>query len=100
MKSFPQKDLAEKQMKNAGTMISFAVKGNLENAKDFLKALNKITVAVSLGSVDSYIEIPYTMSHHDIALGRIPDNLIRLSVGLESFEELKEDLERGLTAIK
>lgn len=100
LKSFPQKELAEKQMKNAGTMISFAVRGNLETAKNFLRALKKIAVKVSLGSVESYIEIPYTMSHHDIAPGRIPYNLIRLSVGYEDFEELKEDLERGLNAIK
>ncbi|MEK7147043.1 MAG: aminotransferase class I/II-fold pyridoxal phosphate-dependent enzyme [Patescibacteria group bacterium] len=100
LKSFPQKELATQQMKAGGTMISFAVKGNLETAKKFLKALEKISVAVSLGSVDSYIEIPYTMSHHDISFGRIPDNLIRFSVGLENFEKLQEDLSRGLQAIK
>lgn len=98
LESFPQKALADKQMKAGGTIISFAVKGNLKTAQKFLKTL-KIMTAVSLGAVDSYIEIPYTMSHHDVSLGRIPENLIRFSVGLESFEELKEDLKRGLQTV-
>ncbi|MBI2591312.1 MAG: PLP-dependent transferase [Candidatus Brennerbacteria bacterium] len=72
----------------------------IATAKNFLRPLKEIEVAVSLGSVSSYIEIPYTMSHHDIAAGRIPENLIRFSVGYEDFEVLKEDLFCGIKNVK
>lgn len=99
----PGYDVAMRQMKGPGGMISFELRGGLPAATAFLKALRVFACAESLGGVESLAEHPAIMTHASLpaearrALG-IGDGLIRLSVGLEDVEDLREDLERGFHA--
>lgn len=102
--SHPGHALAERQMRGGpGGMISFDLKGNLDQSRAFLKALEVFACAESLGGVESLAEHPAIMTHASIpaenrrALG-ISDGLIRLSVGLEAIEDLWADLDRGFVA--
>jgi len=101
--SHPQRELAERQMKAPGGMISFVVKGGLEGATRLLQAVEIFVCAESLGGVESLIEHPAIMTHASVPkenrerLG-IVDGLIRLSVGLEGLDDLKADLDRALRA--
>ncbi len=104
--SHPGHALAERQMKGGpGGMISFEIKGGLEQAKSFLAALKIFVCAESLGGVESLAEHPAIMTHASIpaenrrALG-IADGLVRLSVGIEGLEDLWADLERGFAAAR
>ncbi len=96
-------DVAARQMKGPGGMISFELKGGLAAASAFLKAVNVFVCAESLGGVESLAEHPAIMTHASVpadqrrALG-IGDGLLRLSVGLEHPDDLREDLERGFRA--
>lgn len=98
--------VAKRQMKAPGGMISFDLRlprPGTEPAAAFLKALKVFVCAESLGGVESLAELPAIMTHASLepearrALG-IGDGLIRLSVGLEDVEDLKEDLDRGFHA--
>lgn len=101
--SHPGYSLAQKQMKGPGGMISFELKGGVERATAFLRALQIFACAESLGGVESLAEHPAIMTHASLpkesreALG-IGDGFIRLSVGLEHVDDLKADLERGFAA--
>ncbi|MBI2609145.1 MAG: cystathionine gamma-synthase [Deltaproteobacteria bacterium] len=101
--SHPQHELAQKQMRGFGGMISFVIKGNLLKAKKFLEKVKIFSLAESLGGVESLIEHPAIMTHASIpkkmreSLG-ISDCLIRLSVGLEHIDDLVEDLNQALHA--
>jgi cystathionine beta-lyase/cystathionine gamma-synthase len=92
--------MAARQMKGPGGMISFDLKGGLASAVAFLKATRIFACAESLGGVESLAEHPAIMTHASLpaearkALG-IGDGFIRLSVGIENVEDLKQDLERG-----
>jgi len=106
LESHPGHAVARKQMPGGfGGMISFDLKGSLEQARAFLKALRIFACAESLGGVESLAEHPAIMTHASIppenrrALG-IADGLIRLSVGLESSADLWDDLERGFAAAR
>ncbi len=98
--SFPQHDLAKRQMDDFGAMIAFEVP-NYEAATRLLGRLELITLAVSLGNLDTLIEHPASMTHrsmepaHRTQIG-ISDGLIRLSVGLEAAEDIIADLEQAL----
>ncbi len=95
--------LAAQQMNGPGGMISFELKGTLDQAGAFLRALRIFACAESLGGVESLAEHPATMTHaslpaasrHAVGIG---DGLIRLSVGLEDAGDLVADLERGFAA--
>jgi cystathionine gamma-lyase len=101
--SHPQHELAKRQMKGFGGMMSFELKGGLEHARRFLKALKVFACAESLGGVESLIEHPAIMTHASIPrenrekLG-ITDGLIRLSVGIEDATDLIDDLKAALDA--
>jgi len=88
-----------------GGMISFELAGGLPAAKAFLAALRVFVCAESLGGVESLAEHPAIMTHASLppdvrrSLG-IGDGLLRLSVGLEDVDDLREDLERGFRAAK
>ncbi len=103
LESHPQHALARKQQKGFGGMISFVIKGDLENARKFLKACKIFTCAESLGGVESLIEHPAIMTHASIPpdmrarLG-IVDGLIRVSVGIEDLADLIADLEGAFAA--
>ncbi len=96
-------DVASRQMKAPGGMISFEVVGGLPAAKAFLESLKIFVCAESLGGVESLAEHPAIMTHASLpaetrrTLG-IGDGLIRLSVGLEDVDDLADDLERGFSA--
>ena len=95
--SFPQKALAKVQMSYYGAMIAMDLKGGYEAGKAFINATKLWTLAVSLGDAESLIQHPASMTHsalsdEDQAAAGISKGLIRLSVGLEDPEDLKEDL--------
>lgn len=103
--SHPQYELANKQMKGPGGMISFDLKGGLPASTAFLKALKIFVCAESLGGVESLAELPAVMTHasltpearRDLGIG---DGLIRLSVGIEDVADLRADLEGAFAAAK
>lgn len=103
LESHPQHELAARQMKGPGGMISFVIAGGLPAARRFLETTELFTLAESLGGVESLIEHPAIMTHGSVpkeqreALG-IVDGFIRLSVGLEGVDDLMADLERALLA--
>jgi len=100
--SHPQYELAKRQMKNGSSgIVSFFVKGGLDETRRFLERLRIFTIAESLGGVESLVDHPALMTHASIpaenrkALG-IDDSLVRLSVGIEDVEDLIADLEEAL----
>lgn len=101
LESHPQHALARRQMSGFGGMISFVVKGGLEAARKVLERCRVISLAESLGGVESLIEHPAIMTHASIPpdirakLG-ISDGLIRLSVGIEHVEDLRAELDAAL----
>ncbi len=104
LETHPQHALAKAQMQNGyGGMISVVLKGGLDRATRFLKAVRIFTLAESLGGIESLIEHPAIMTHATIppetrkAIG-IEDGLIRLSVGIEDLKDLKDDLENAFKA--
>lgn len=102
--SFSQYDLAKKQMRQAGGMISFEVKGGFEAGKKLLNALKLCTLAVSLGDCETLIQHPASMTHspytpEERQMAGISDSLIRLSVGLEAPEDIIADLEQALNQL-
>ncbi len=103
--SFPQKALADKQMKKPGAMISFEVKGKVEGGKTVMDNVELCTLAVSLGDSETLIEHPASMTHSTyceaelIEVGIAP-GLVRLSVGLEDVDDIIADLDQALNKIK
>ena len=101
LESFPQYELAKKQMDMPGGMIAFEVKGGLEGGKKLLNSLELCTLAVSLGDCETLIQHPASMTHspytqEERAEAGISEGLIRISVGLEDAEDIIADLKQGL----
>ncbi len=97
-------EIAKKQQKGFGSLLSFELAGDPEVMPKFLKALNIITLAQSLGGVESLICHPATMTHSGITAqarktAGISDQLLRISVGLEDVDDLLGDLEQALAVI-
>lgn len=96
-----QHELAARQMRGFGGIISIQLKGGLEAAKKLCESTELFTLAESLGGVESLINHPAVMTHASIppdrraALG-ITDGLVRLSVGIEEFDDLRRDIENAL----
>ncbi|CDN73906.1 cystathionine gamma-synthase [Elizabethkingia anophelis] len=105
LESHPQNDLAKKQMKDFGGMVSFTFKsGKKEDSVKFLENLRVFTLAESLGGVESLANHPAMMTHASIPAEKraelgITDDLVRLSAGIEDIEDLLQDLEQALKAI-
>lgn len=103
--SHPQHELAKRQMSGFGGMISIRVKGGLDEARTFMKSLKLFTLAESLGGVESLVEHPALMTHASVephvrqSIG-ITDNLVRMSVGIEDIEDLKQDVAQALEQVK
>jgi cystathionine beta-lyase/cystathionine gamma-synthase len=100
LKEHPAYELSKKQTSGFGSMISFSV-DSAETARDFLNGTELILFAESLGGVETLITYPVTQTHADVPKNElvergIDDKLLRLSVGIESAEDLIADLERGL----
>ena len=92
--------VAKKQMRDFGGMISFEIKGGREVGIKFVNALKLCAIAVSLGDAETLIEHPASMTHstysiEELKVARIPEGLIRLSVGLENVEDIINDLEQA-----
>ncbi len=94
----PGHEIAGKQMKRFGGMISVLVRGGIEAAQDFCARTEVFTLAESLGGIESLIEHPGAMTHASTAgsLLEVPDNLVRLSVGIEDISDILGDLENAL----
>jgi methionine-gamma-lyase len=97
----PDHATALKQMKHPGAMMSFELKGGLEAGKRFIDRLQMCVRAVSLGTVDTLISHPASMSHFGVAREQrleygITDGLIRMSVGMENIADILNDLEQAL----
>ncbi len=98
--SSPYHELACRQMRLPGGMLSFDIRGGEETARRFVRSTRLFTLAESLGGVESLIEYPAAMTHASLAGSPIElsPSLIRLSVGIESAEDLLEDLDRAFAA--
>jgi cystathionine gamma-synthase len=96
----PGHEVAAKQMRRFGGMVSFTVAGGREAALRVCAATEIFTLAESLGGVESLIEHPAAMTHASVAGSplEVPDDLVRLSVGIEDIEDLAEDLRNALRA--
>ncbi|CDL87767.1 trans-sulfuration enzyme family protein [Xenorhabdus cabanillasii] len=99
--SHPQHELAKRQMKGFGGMISIVLKGDDDYTNRVIKALKLFTLAESLGGVESLIGQPFTMTHASIPLEKrlaagITPQLIRISVGIENIDDLIADLSQAL----
>ena len=102
--NFDQHALALKQMKMFGGMIAFELKGGMAAGKQLMNELKMIQCAVSLGDAESLIQHPASMTHSayndkERLVHGISDNLVRLSVGLESVDDIVDDLAQGLAAL-
>ena len=100
--SHPQHALAKEQMTGFGGMISFYIKGGLNESRRVLEKVRLFTLAESLGGVESLIEHPAIMTHARVPVENrkklgISDNLIRISVGIEDATDLIDDLKQALT---
>ena len=104
LESHPQHELAKRQMTGFGGTFSFRLRGGKDEAFRFLGGVKLLTLAESLGGVESLIEHPATMTHASmpeevrLALG-ITDDLIRISVGIEHIDDLIADLEAALNGV-
>lgn len=104
LEDHPGHDLASKQQKGFGGVLSFRIKGDKEAAWRFIDATRVISITANLGDAKSTIIHPATTTHASLSVEQrqqsgISDNLIRVSVGLESLEDLKIDLQRGIAAL-
>lgn len=98
LSTHPQHELARRQMRGYGGMITVALRGDLTSAKGFLEGCRLFSLAESLGGVESLIEHPAIMTHASVPLAQreavgIGDTLVRLSVGIEDVADLRRDLE-------
>ncbi len=103
--SHPQHELATRQQEAHGGLLSFEVDGDRKEAWAFIDATELVSKTANLGDVKTTITHPSTTTHHRCgpearAKAGIEESLIRISVGLEDIDDLKQDLQRGLNAIR
>ncbi|MGA9962607.1 MAG: methionine gamma-lyase [Azonexus sp.] len=101
--SFPQLELAQRQMKLPGGMVAFELKGGIEAGRRFMNALRLVTRAVSLGDAESLAQHPASMTHsfytpEERKEHLIGEGLVRISAGLEDLPDLLADIEQALRA--
>ncbi len=102
--SHPQHALAQRQMDGAGSLVSFEVRGGVDGGSRLLDSVRLMTLAVSLGGIETLIQHPASMTHavmsreHRLAAG-ISDGLVRLSIGCEDVDDLIADLEQAFEAV-
>ena len=102
--SHPQYELAKRQMDGPGSVISFELHGGVEAGRLLMDSVRVITLAVSLGGIESLIEHPASMTHSKVPTGEqlrqgITPGLVRLAVGCEDVEDLRADLEQALAVV-
>ncbi|HMZ46704.1 MAG TPA: aminotransferase class I/II-fold pyridoxal phosphate-dependent enzyme [Chitinophagaceae bacterium] len=96
--------LTLKQMKHAGALLSFELKGGIESGKKFIDNLKMCTRAVSLGTVDTLVSHPASMTHYSVPKEErikfgITDGLIRVSIGIENVEDILNDFDQALHSV-
>ena len=101
LSSHPDNATALKQMKHFGPMMSFELKGGIEAGKKFIDKLQMCVRAVSLGTADTLLSHPASMTHYSVPREErirfgITDGLIRMSVGIENIDDILNDLEQAL----
>lgn len=101
LESFEGHEIAKKQMRAFGGIMSFELSGGIEAGKKFINALELCTIAVSLGDCETLVQHPASMTHSpytpaERAQAGIPEGLVRISVGLEDAEDIIADLEQAL----
>ncbi len=96
--SHPQVDLARRQMRSGGGMVSFILRGGEAAARKVVNSTHIFTLAESLGGVESLIELPAAMTHASVANSplAVDPGLVRLSAGIEHIDDLLADLEAAL----
>jgi len=99
----PQHELAKRQMNGFGGVISFRL-GSLENARTLLNSVELMALAESLGGVETLISHPASMTHASVPAEQrqrigVTDDLVRVSVGIEDLDDLRDDLSRALDAV-
>ncbi|KAM7287418.1 cystathionine gamma-lyase [Ixodes scapularis] len=99
--SHPQHEIAKRQCSGFSGMVSFYIKGGLAESTSFLKNLQVIILAESLGSIESLAELPAVMTHASVPENQrkelgISDNLVRLSIGIEDSDDLIKDIDQAL----
>jgi methionine-gamma-lyase len=104
LESHPQYELGKRQMRGPGAVMSFGVKGGLESGKTLINNVEVPALAVSLGGIESLIEHPASMTHAGIPVEErlqadITDDLVRIAVGCESYEDIESDMARALDMI-
>jgi len=104
LESHPNHEVAKRQMDAFGGMVTIFLKGGLDAAKAMLERVELFTLAESLGGVESLIEHPGIMTHASIPAERraelgVDDALVRISVGVESINDLQRDLEHALAGL-
>ncbi len=105
LKDHPQHELAKKQMKKFGAVLSFEIKGGLDAGRQLMNNVELCSLCVSLGDTETLIEHPASMTHSPIPREErlkagITDGLVRISVGLEDPEDIIADLEQAIKKIK
>ncbi|MDR0210212.1 MAG: PLP-dependent aspartate aminotransferase family protein [Pseudomonas putida] len=103
LESHPQHDLCKRQMRGGGAVVAMKIKGDRAAVNRLVEALSIFVLADSLGGVESMINHSWTMSHNSLSPEQkgqmgISENLLRLSVGIEDYRDLIEDLDTGLKA--
>lgn len=103
--SHPDHQLAKKQMRRFGGMLSFELKGGLKAGEALMRALSFCILAPTMGDVDTLVMHPASMSHRNVPRdlrleNEITDGLVRLSVGIENVADIVNDLENGLKELK
>jgi O-succinylhomoserine sulfhydrylase len=101
LKSHPQFEVAQKQMRSGGAMLAFEINGSKKDTFAFMNRLQIIDISNNLGDAKSLITHPATTTHSNISRDEqekigISESMCRLSVGLEHFEDLIDDLNRAL----
>jgi len=99
LESHPGYEIAARQMRRFGGMISFRVRGGESRALEICDRTQIFTLAESLGGVESLIEHPGAMTHASVAGSQleVPSDLVRLSVGIENVDDLVADIRRAMS---
>ena len=104
LESFPQYELAKKQMLLPGAMIAFEVKGGLEAGKKFINSLELFSLLANVADAKSLVIHPASTTHgqlneEELKIANVPPEMIRLSVGLETIDDILNDLDKALNKI-
>ena len=104
LKSHPQFELAKKQMSQGGSIVAFEIKGGIDAGRNFLNALEMLSLSSNLGDSRSIVTHPASTTHSKLSESDrsevgITDGMVRLSIGLEHIEDIKDDLNQALAKL-